>query len=163
MMTTRRQLFPMTLGLLAGLGLNRSVFAKDAPSRLAVVVAKSSPLQSIGFHELKRLYMGETVNGPEGMRLVALNHAPLSTERVQFDKSVLGMSPEEVARFWIDRKIRGQSGAPKTVEPLDLLQRVVAQLRGAVGYCRLEDVKGELRVIKVDGRLPNEGGYPVST
>jgi hypothetical protein len=161
-MITRRAMLPLTLGLLVELGLSRKVQAREGTSRLAVVVAKNSPLQSIGFHDLKRLYMGEQVNGPEGMRLVALNRAPLSTERVQFDKSVLGMSPDEVARFWVDRKIRGQSGAPKTVEPVDLMQRVVVQLRGAVSYCRMDDVREGLRVIKVDGRLPHEGGYPVS-
>ncbi|HET9955359.1 MAG TPA: hypothetical protein VFQ61_12680 [Polyangiaceae bacterium] len=162
-MIGRRALFPLSAFVLAELGFAPSCWAAgEGGSRLAIVVAKGSPLQSIGFHELKRLYMGETVNGPEGLRLLALNQSSVSAERMRFDRGVLGMTPEQAARYWIDRKIRGQPGAPKAVDMVEVLQRAVAQLRGAVGYCRLDEVRDGLRVLKIEGKLPTDAGYPVS-
>jgi hypothetical protein len=41
------------------------------------------------------------------------NHAAHSTDRIGFDQTVLRMGPDEVNRFWIDRKIRGLPGPPR--------------------------------------------------
>ena len=51
----------------------------------------------------------------------------------RFDNVVLGMDAERVGQFWIDRKIRGGSGPPRTVESLTTLRRVVEKLPGAIG------------------------------
>ena len=42
---------------------------------------------------------------------------PRTVDRVGFDQVVLKMDPDAVGRFWIDRKIRGGSGPPRTVFP----------------------------------------------
>ena len=145
--------------LLASASSSRSVNAGEK-MRLALVVSKDSPVNEISFHDLKRLYKGEAVNAA-GKRLVPLNLAPLTTERAAFDKAVLGMDPEATARYWIDRKIRGQSGAPKTIEPASLVQRVVGRLDGAIGYVRANEVNADVKLVKVDGKVPNQAGYPI--
>jgi hypothetical protein len=71
------------------------------------------------------------------------------------------MTPDAAARYWIDRRIRGQSGAPKAVEPAAMIQRVVANLPRAVGYVRLRDVGSDVQVVRIDGRRPGEAGYPI--
>jgi hypothetical protein len=71
------------------------------------------------------------------------------------------MNPEEVTRYWIDRKIRGQSGPPKSIDSPDLLQRVVARLAGAIGYVNAGEMRSEVQAVRIDGRLPGESGYPV--
>jgi hypothetical protein len=134
--------------------------AGEAKTRLAIVVSKDSPVSDISFYELKRLYLGELVNA-SGKRLLPLNLTPVSPERTAFDKAVLGMSPEAIARYWVDRKIRGDSGPPKSIEPLDLLQRVVARLDGAVGYVPVNAIRPELKAIRIDGKAPGDSGYPI--
>jgi hypothetical protein len=67
------------------------------------------------------------------------------------------MSPDQVARYWVDRKIRGQSGPPKSIDSPSVLQRVVAQIKASIGYVRVSDV----RVLPVDGRSPHDPDYPV--
>jgi hypothetical protein len=128
--------------------------------RLAIVVAKDSPISDISFYDLKRLYQGEAVNA-NGKRLVPLNLSPQSEDRVRFDRAVLGLSPENVSRYWIDRKIRGQSGAPKSLESSDLVQRVVLRVDGAIGYARLSALKPDVKVLRVDGKTPKDSGYSV--
>jgi hypothetical protein len=100
------------------------------------------------------------VQGPGG-ELIALNREVKGPERVGFDRSVLGMSSEEAARYWIDRRIRGQSGAPKAVEPAAVIQRVIARVPRAIGYVRVRDVSAEVQVVRIDGRKPGDAGYPI--
>ena len=127
---------------------------------LAVIVSKGSPLNELSSAQLTRMYMGDLVDSGGG-RLIPLNRSTGTEERQQFDRVILGKSPDEMARYWIDRKIRGQSGAPKAVEPVDVYERVVAKLDGAVGYVRIGEVRGDVKVVRIDGKAPTDPGYPV--
>jgi hypothetical protein len=127
---------------------------------LAVIVAKTSPLSELSSAQLTRMYMGDLVDSG-GKRLIPLNRATATEEREEFDQAVLGKSPDEMARYWIDRKIRGQSGAPKAVEPVDVYERVVAKLDGAIGYVRVSDIHGDVKVLRIDGKAPTDRGYPI--
>jgi len=72
------------------------------------------------------------------------------------------MTPEEVARYWIDRRIRGRSGAPKAVDPANVLQKVVAKLPGSISYVRQNELSNAVKLVKIDGKLPGDPGYPIS-
>lgn len=163
-MHTRRQV--IALGGASAVSLLLGPFtaqAAGAAEPLAIVVAKQGALDALSISELKRLFLGENVVGSKGQRLIALNRDPKSDERVGFDRTVLGMSPDAAARYWIDRKIRGQSSAPKAIEPAAVLQRVVAKLGGAVGYVRAREVSSEVKIVRIDGRQPGDAGYPIMT
>lgn len=163
-METRRQLIVLGTTSVVSLFLAPFMVQAAGPSEpLAVVVAKHGALEALSLPDLKRLFMGESIVGPGGQKLIALNRDPKSAERVGFDRSVLGMSPEAVARYWIDRKIRGQSSAPKSIEPAVVLQRVVAKLGGAVGYVRAAEVIADVKIVRIDGRRPGDAGYPIVT
>lgn len=156
-----RRDFILRLGAGAALSLvGAPAWSRDAGVALAVIVAADSPVRELALHELRRLYLGDPVT-TAGQKLVPLSQASRSPSRVGFDRAVLGMSPEEVTRYWIDRKIRGQSGPPKSIDSPDLLQRVVARLPGGLGYVRSTDVRSEVKALRIDGKLPGEPGYPV--
>lgn len=135
--------------------------AGPSPVRLAVVVAKSSKISDLSIYDVKRLYQGETVSRPGAGKFVPLAQPSSSQDRVGFDKAVLGMSPEQVARYWVDRRIRGHAGPPKSIESPALLQRVVARVDGAVGYVRTSHVQGDVKVLRIDGKLPEDAGYSI--
>lgn len=162
-MKTRRSFLTACLGaftLIAASGVTVPVEAGETRIRLAVLVAKDSPVSDISIYELKRLYLGERINS-SGKRLVPLNLPPTTRERLGFDRTVLNMAPDAIARYWVDRKIRGESGPPKTIEPAELLQRVVARLDGAIGYAPLNEIRPELKAIRIDGKAPGDNGYPL--
>jgi hypothetical protein len=71
------------------------------------------------------------------------------------------MGSETLARYWIDRKIRGEGGAPRMVASVELLQKVASRLPCAVAYLRLDQVGSELRVLSIDGYWPGDAGYPI--
>lgn len=135
--------------------------ASPAPSPvLAVVVAKDSPLQDLSLADLRRLFLAEPMTDAAGTRLVPVNQPTGTGERTAFDRAVLGMSPDEVGRFWIDRKIRGQGAVPRAVSAL-LVQRLCARLPGTVAYVRSDRLEPGVRALRIGGRLPGQPGYPL--
>lgn len=164
-MVTRRAFLKWTGAAVAGLSIQSSSRAAraQAPSApLAVVVARNSPIEHLSRFELKKLYLGANIEAPGGERVLAFHQMYSAPDRVAFERGVLGMAPEELSRYWIDRKIRGESGAPHVVGSPELMQRVVSRLTTSVGYVRLDQVGAELRVLPIDGVLPGASGYPVT-
>lgn len=145
---------------LAAGGVCRPLGASESV-RFAVIVAKDSSMSDLAFYELRRLYKGEAVNAA-GRRLIPLNFPPNTDNRMRFDRALLGLSPEAVSRYWIDRKIRGQSGPPRAVDSSDLIRRVVTRLDGAIAYLRLGDVTSDVKVLRIDGKAPQDAGYPIA-
>lgn len=155
---TRREMLSWSLVALAG-GRGSPQNSEPAPDRLAIVVALESPIRALSRFELKKLYLGAHISDPAGERIMPFNQPLSAPDRLSFESRVLGMSPDEVARYWIDRKIRGESGAPKAVAPVDVLQRLVSRLVHSIAYVRVGQVLPQVRPIAIDGRLPADDDY----
>ncbi|HTV21623.1 MAG TPA: twin-arginine translocation signal domain-containing protein [Polyangiaceae bacterium] len=161
-MTSRRQMLKWSAAAAAGALVSFPArFAQAEPTRLAIVVAQHSPLKALTRFELKKLYLGAHITDPSGERIVPFHQAASSPDRVAFEEKVLGMSPDEAASYWIDRKIRGQSGAPKAVGSAELVQRVVSKLEHSLAYVRLDQLRPEVRAIAIDGKPPTDAAYPL--
>lgn len=160
----RRVLIAATLALGFSLAFSASAPRAAAPpssTELVVVVGAQSPLRDISRSALRRAYLGD-VTEDHGVRLVPLNQPPGSPARVSFDRALLGLPPEAIARFWIDQRIRGQGSAPRAIPTVSLLLRVLAQLPGGISYLRRSDLPANstgVRVITVDGKKPGAAGY----
>jgi hypothetical protein len=128
---------------------------------LAVVVAKTSPVQDLSMAELRRIFTNEGDSDGSGQRYVPFNHPPHTPDRAGFDQRVLGMSEDDVSQFWIERKIRGLPGPPRSVDSLSLLLRLIARLPGGIGYARPAQLTADVRAVRVNGKLPNDTDYPL--
>lgn len=161
-MTSRRDILKWSAAGAAGALVGFPAGSAQAePPRLAIVVGEHSPLTQLTRFELKKLYLGADVTDPSGARIVPFHQAASSPDRVAFEEKVLGMSPDEAASYWIDRKIRGQSGAPKAVGSPELVQRVVSKVEHSLAYVRLDQLRPEVRPIAIDGKLPKDPAYPL--
>ncbi|HEX2679103.1 MAG TPA: hypothetical protein VHM19_20780 [Polyangiales bacterium] len=125
---------------------------------LCVIVSIESPQTELHSPQLRRVFLGQPTNDARGQRFIPINAAAGSRERIDFDERVLGMSSEEVARFWIDQRIRGLS-APRSTASLDVILRVVARLPGAISYVPRAWLRPNIKVLRLDGKLPGEKGY----
>lgn len=128
----------------------RVAHADRVPRALVVVVAKGSTVSRMSHAELKRCFSGDPVV-IDGERLVPFNLPPGSAERLTFDRLVLGMSAERVGRFWVDRKIRGESQAPRALPSALYVMKIVAKFPGAIGYVAADQVTADVRVVSIDG------------
>lgn len=130
-----------------------------AGPRLVVVVAKDSKVTSISRSDLRRCFSGDSVIVTD-QRLVPFNLPPSSSDRVTFDRVILLMSPEQVGRFWVDRKIRGQSQAPRALPSAHHTVKIVARFPGAIAYIPIDQVTADVKVIAIDSVQPGAAGYP---
>lgn len=157
-MAARLSMFGMlVIVALAALPQRASVHA-EPPAPLAVVVGQTTKLSEISLATLRSVFRSEPTNAPDGKRFVPLNAPLKSYERELFDRKVMGLAPDEVAQFWITRRIRDEGLPPRTLPSVDLGLRVVASYPGAITYVSAKIVKG-VKVLKVDGKLPYEAGY----
>ena len=126
--------------------------------KLVVVVAKGSSITSISKSDLKHCFMGDSTSA-DGKTLVPFNAEPKTAERAGFDRGVLGMSPDEVGRYWVDRKVRGQSGAPRSLPSLMHVQKVVAKFPNAISYLPADQLTADVQPIKLDDIAYTDSSY----
>lgn len=158
-MLHRRVLLAACCALALASALPRHVYAAGDP--LCVIVAAGSKQTELSLSMLRRVFRNQPTDDAGGNRFIPLNSPPGTRERIDFDKRVLGLAPEEVARYWIDQRIRG-SQAPRTANSLDLSVRVVARLPGAISYAPKSLLRADVKVLRIDGKLPGEPGYPLT-
>ena len=135
--------------------------AGAANKPLVVVVGTATPLRNISLGELRHVFLGEPVEAGTGKPLVGINHPMGIATRERFDLAVLGLKPDTIGRFWVDRRIRDQSPAPKAVQSAELAIRVVASLPGAITYGTSDLVNKQVRALTIDGKAAGQPGYPL--
>jgi len=128
--------------------------------KLVVVVAKGSPVTNVSRGDLKRAFTGESVS-VAGKTLVPFNANPGTPERTGFDQAVLGMSPDEVGRYWVDRKVRGQSAAPRSLPSAAHIAKVAAKFPGAISYLPEDQITSDIQPVQVDGVPYTDGHYNI--
>lgn len=111
-----------------------TVPARASDQALMVVVNSRAGVRSVSRDELESMFVLTRRSWPNGTRVVVLNLENGTPERTYFDHVVLGMSPTQVARFWIDRRTRGGGDAPTRVPSAAMVMKVIPALTGSVGY-----------------------------
>jgi ABC-type phosphate transport system substrate-binding protein len=152
-MATRRTVL---LSLLLPLAeLTRGGSAAASGELIAVIVNKANPLSVIGRDELRPIFQTTRKVWSSGAEAFPINLPEDSPLRNDFDQAILGLDPERVARYWIDRKVRGGARPPVRVNSSSAVLKAVASKPGAVGYVRLGEVNNTVKVVaKVsDGKL----------
>lgn len=129
--------------------------------KLVVVVAKGSRLTNISRAELARCFLGDPVSGG-GKTLVPFNAATGTLDRAGFDKAVLKMTPDEAGRYWVDRKVRGQSGPPRSLPSAAHMAKVVAKFPAAIGYVPVDQLSSEIQAVQVDGVAYTDPQYQIT-
>lgn len=132
--------------------------ARAEESKLVVVVAKGSRLTSISRSDLKRCFLGEHVTVGD-KALVPFNSEPGTPARAAFDAAILGMTPAQVGRFWVDRKVRGQAPPPRTLPSLAHVVKVVAKFPNAISYVPADKLTPELQAVAIDGVAHTDARY----
>ena len=133
----------------------------EAATELVVIVHPDNT-QSPSPRDIEAIFRTTLRHWPDGGGIVAFNLVPGSEERVSFDRAVLRLTPGEVSRYWIDRKIRGGESPPRSVPNPLLVVRLVRDLRSAIGYVPAALAPSGVRVIaRVQGpALVGAGVWP---
>jgi ABC-type phosphate transport system substrate-binding protein len=114
---------------------------------IAIIANKSVIATSISRDDLRPIFQTKSNTWPDGTPAHPFNLADTDTLRMGFDAAVLGLDPARVARYWIDRKIRGGERPPPNVPSAAVMLKIVSKTPGAVGYVEAVAVDGSVRVL----------------
>lgn len=134
--------------------------AASGPLHFAIIMSKGVAQQNITLFELKRVFSGEPTEFA-GHRLIPFNYPPEHPLRQRFDTVLLELSPESMARYWIDRRIRGQGMPPRIVPAAPIMKAVVTRLPGAIGYIPWNALDDSVVALTVDKQTGSTPSYPL--
>jgi ABC-type phosphate transport system substrate-binding protein len=144
--------------------LARMPAAQAAPpqSPVAIVVHRSNPVENLTFGELRRIFMLDTQTWPGGRRITVVLREKGQRERAEALRILCGMSEAEYDRYVLFQTFRGAVAmGPRSITSADAMRRFVFNAPGAIGYINAAEVDDTTKVLRIDGRLPGEAGYPL--
>lgn len=147
------------------LGLTMLCFAPRVSGQnndLAVVVNSGNPVTNVSLGDLRRIFAGTKHSWPGGKAIKLVTRGPGCTERIALLK-LLAMSEIEYKEYWTTAQIfRGEADAePFTVPSVGMQKEALNLFPGAISLVKIMDVKPGMKVLKVDGLLPGDAGYPL--
>ena len=110
----------------------RHLGAKSATELIVIVNPRNRA--TISAATLEGVFLRRDRHWPGGAVAVPLNLAPDSGSRQLFDRVVLGMEPDDVARYWLDQRIRDGTSAPREIAAPAVVVKLVAHFEGAIAY-----------------------------
>ncbi|MFY9583980.1 MAG: hypothetical protein WAR21_05760 [Candidatus Acidiferrales bacterium] len=131
-------------------------------SDIAVVVHPDTPISNLSLEEVRKVFMGERQYWSTKLPVVLLLRAPVARERDLVLNVIYQMSEVQFKRYWIAKIFRAESAtAPKIVYSSDMTNELVRAIPGAIAFVAARDVRSGLKVVRVDGYLPGQPGYPL--
>jgi hypothetical protein len=129
---------------------------------VALVVNEKNPIDNLTSPEVRKIFAGEKHLWAGGLPIKLFVRASGARERVVLLK-VLRMSEIEYKEYWSSKVFRGEAQA----EPIALFsngmqKEALLAYPGGVALVNAQDVKLPMKVVKVDGRMPGEPGYPLN-
>jgi hypothetical protein len=130
---------------------------------IALVAHRDVPVDNLSFIELRKILLGDRQFWSSDLRVTLLIRAPVARERDVILRNVLQMSEAQFRQYWIGKVFRAESpSAPKTVYSNEMAIGLIANIPGSVAFVELSSVSKDLKVLRIDGLLPGERGYPLN-
>ena len=151
------------LAILAVVGsLAAPARAQVGREAVAIVVHPSVPIDELSLDALRRIFMADQQFWPDGARITLLVRAPAAYERDVVLNRIYRMSEDQFRKYWVGKMFRAEVPAgPKIVYSSEMAVELVTAVSGAIGFVPAGDVMPSAKVLRVDGRLPGQPGYPL--
>jgi len=120
---------------------------------MAVVVNHENSVGAVPSSQLAKIFRAELRKWPDGKEVVLVLHKDSSGEAATLEH-LSNMSLREFRAF-----VAAHKESITTVENDDDVLKVVEALPGAIGLVNVRSINDQVRVLKVDGKLPLEEGY----
>lgn len=151
----------LALGLLC-FWLVHTLAAQRRDIDVAVVVHPDTPVSNLNLTEVRKVFLGDRQYWSSNIPVVLLIRAPVARERNVVLNIIYQMSESQFKQYWIAKIFRAEAAtAPKVVYSNDMANQLVTAIPGAIAFIDSKDVKPGAKVLRVDGHLPGEPGYPL--
>jgi hypothetical protein len=129
---------------------------------LAIIVNKQNSITDVTLSELHAIFVAERGYWPNGKRITLVMRQTAQPEREAMLTQIYWMGESDFNRHFLQLTFTGTVQAtPKLLSTAVGMRKFVFNVPSAIGYLSLSDVDDSVKVLRVDGRLPGEPGYPL--
>jgi ABC-type phosphate transport system substrate-binding protein len=128
---------------------------------LAIIVHKSNPVQNLSMAELRQYFLAERNHWSTQQKIRVAMREPGAPEREAVLRLICGMNrDQDFTTYFLRAKFSEQViDEPRNLDSTSNMIRFVANVSGAIGYVRADEVDPSVRVIRVDNLSPGDPGY----
>ncbi len=135
---------------------------QPAAAGVAIVVNPQTRVDALSFDQLRRVFLAVQQFWPDGSRITLLVRAPVASERQLVLDRIYRMSEDRFREYWIAKMFRAEvASGPKLVYSPEMARELVTVIPGAITFVPVSAVSAGMKVLRIDGKLPSEPGYPL--
>lgn len=133
--------------------------AAPAGKNLAIVASAGSKLNDVSMVDLTKYCKGTAKAWPDGKNFMIVMRNPEAPEMHGVVQKLFGVAPAE-SRAAI-AKLNETRTTVKIVESDEELLKIVEATPGAIGVVDVYSINSSVKVLRIDGKLPFDVGYPL--
>ena len=154
-----------TIYLLLCCGISQVLYGAEdpiVPSPIAIDVHKSTEVENLSLTELRSIFLADQQFWSDRTRITLLVRAPQSDERDFVLNRIYQMTEPQFRQYWIAKMFRSEvPRGPKIVFSTDMTVDLVVAIPGSISFVRADEVSENVRIVRIDGKLPSDAGYPL--
>ena len=136
--------------------------ADQSTADIAVVANSSVPVDNLSLAELRRILLGDKEFWAPGVRVTLLIRAPIARERDVAVQHVCEMTEAQFRQHWIAKVFRAEAAnGPRIVYSNEMATELANAIPGAVAFVEAPQVPKGMKVLRINGLLPGDKGYPL--
>lgn len=129
---------------------------------LAIVVNRSNPVNDVTLPELRSMFFGERKSWSHKHRITLAAMRRNTQEYKTVQRVIYKIDRHELEHYYLYQSFKGEGvNLPLTMQDPADVKKFVVNTPGALGYLRASDVDDSVKVVRVNGLLPGDDGYPL--
>ena len=139
------------------------IFMTNAYATIAVIVNKSNPVSDVSYNELKQISEARKQYWGNGEKIILIFKPVTSVETRALIDMVYKIKYEEFDKYWFLKVYENKiMEFPKILNSTGTINILVSEIQGAIAFIGVDEVskRGNIKVIRVNGKMPDEDGYP---
>ena len=129
---------------------------------LAIVVNPKNPVADLSLAQLRAVFLCERHWWPNRRHIVLSGMRRGTPERQTVLRVIYRMDDRSLDHYFLYQSFKGEAPVPPTtLRSAADIKKFVSSNLGAVGYLRASEVDNTVKVVRVNGLLPEDDGYPL--
>jgi len=129
---------------------------------IAVIVNTDNPVDQLSLADLQRIVLGERRNWSARIPLVLMMRNEGSRERTLLLQKACHMTDVEYHQYWTGKIFRGEvTSEPVSLPSMGTALNFVSSIKGGISFVDAGSVRPGIKVVRIEGRLPGDQGYPL--
>jgi ABC-type phosphate transport system substrate-binding protein len=126
----------------------------SSAKQIAVIVNNGNSVQNISAVEIAKIFKCNTRTWTSGIQITVVVRDPSTPEMELLLSRIYKISPDELKSF-----IAAHKDAVVVVDSNAAMLNAVHTIPGAIGLIDVFSINQQVKVVKIDGKLPVEYGY----